>query len=198
MAFSKTPIGFFGPGYALTSSAIVLPTVDAADVSIATVTRTANTLVFAAYHNLKVGDKVSLTTTDTLPAPLAPSTDYFVQAASGPSATPHTITLSATKGGAVIPLTDAGTGTHTAHALAPLQLVTDAEAHATTGDWREIIGGIIEMAYQKQQNTAAADRSSAVIFSKSVRALPSDPSVLITTYGVVIKSQNIPGDVVAE
>jgi len=195
MSFNKAPINFFGPGYALTSSAIVIPTVDAADITIGTFTcdGTTATVTASADHNLKVGDKVSLSTTTTLPAPFT-AADHFV--VSAPTAT--TLTLSLTKGGAAIVSTDTGTGTHTIKALAPLQLVTDAEAHATTGDWREIFIGLLDLAYHKQQNTPTADRSGSVVFSKLVRALPSDPSVLLTTFGVTVKTENLPGAVIPE
>ena len=51
---------------------------------------------------------VRLTTTGTLPAPLATGTTYYVRDKSG-----NTRKLAATSGGAAIDLTDAGTGTHT-------------------------------------------------------------------------------------
>lgn len=66
----------------------------------------------SAGHNLHNGDPLSLSTTDTLPAPLVEGVTYYVL-----SATDDTYQLSATPGGAAIVLTTAGTGTHT-HALA--------------------------------------------------------------------------------
>lgn len=54
------------------------------------------------------GDRVLLTTTDTLPDPLATGTEYYVRDLSG-----STIKLATSAGGTAIDLTDAGTGTHT-------------------------------------------------------------------------------------
>lgn len=67
-----------------------------------------NTLTAGAAHTLAVGDRVRFTTTDTLPAGLALATDYYVIS----SATPA-FTVSAALGGAVVDITDTGTGTHT-------------------------------------------------------------------------------------
>jgi len=57
---------------------------------------------------LNVGDAVTLTTTGTLPNPLATSTTYFVQAR-----TSSTFQLASTLGGSAIVITTTGTGTHT-------------------------------------------------------------------------------------
>lgn len=73
-----------------------------------------------------------LTTTGTLPAPLAVDTDYFIVTINSTS----TIELSATAGGTPIALTDDGAGTHT---IAPLAMWTKpsglmrAEVIATAG-----------------------------------------------------------------
>jgi hypothetical protein len=63
----------------------------------------------------KVDDVVRFTTTGTLPSPLAVSTDYYVVTAlQNVSNNRQQVQISATQGGAVIDLTTAGTGTHTA------------------------------------------------------------------------------------
>lgn len=59
---------------------------------------------------LNVGDAVTLTTTTTLPSPLATATTYFVQAINSGTGV---FQLSATLGGSAIVITGAGTGTHT-------------------------------------------------------------------------------------
>ena len=61
----------------------------------------------AVNHLLKNGDEVLLTTTDTLPAPLALATRFFVV-----EATKHTFKLATIENGDPIDLTDTGTGTH--------------------------------------------------------------------------------------
>jgi hypothetical protein len=77
---------------------------------------------------LSVGDRVRLTTTDTLPAPLAIDTDYYWIAADK---------FSATSGGAAIDLTDAGTGTHTA-----------TRQPDNTNDLDEITGAMFEVSFR--------------------------------------------------
>jgi hypothetical protein len=162
--YNSSPKAFFGPTYSLTGNAVTLPTVDSTDVTVGTFTATGTTAVLtvSAAHNLVVGDKVSLSTTTTLPDPFT-ATDYFV--VSVPSST--TLTLSATRGGTAIVTTDTGTGTHTIKSLGILQEVSDAEAHATTGDWRKIVYGIMEMLYQRWLNTPTADRPAKMNISRS-------------------------------
>lgn len=84
---------------------------DAGDA--AAVTADASTDVLAIkggmWRTLTVGDAVRLSNSGgTLPAPLQPDTDYFVE--STPSAS--SFKLAATSGGAAINITDTGTGTH--------------------------------------------------------------------------------------
>lgn len=164
MPFDDSPQAFFGPGYALASSEVKLPTSDIADITIGTFTcdGTTATITVSTDHNLKVGDKVSLSTTTTLPAPFTAS-DYFV--VSAPTST--TLTLATSRGGTAVVSTDTGTGTHTIKALGTLQELTDTEANASTGDWRKIVYAIMEMLYQKYLNTPSADRPSRVTISRS-------------------------------
>ena len=61
----------------------------------------------ATNHNLTNGAIIRLTTTGTLPSPLAVLTDYYVINVSG-----ATLQLSTTLGGSAITLTTAGTSTH--------------------------------------------------------------------------------------
>jgi hypothetical protein len=63
-------------------------------------------------HGYTGGEKLQFTTTDTLPAGLAVSTDYFVLPA---SVTTNTFKVSATLDGPEVDVTDTGTGTHTMH-----------------------------------------------------------------------------------
>lgn len=64
-------------------------------------------VINATAHGLLAGQIVQFQTTDTLPAPLEPNTDYFVI---NPAA--NTFQVSLTNGGAAINLTNDGTGTH--------------------------------------------------------------------------------------
>ena len=81
---------------------------DPADVNTGTEVITLPATTFPNAQNVRDGTKCQVSTTGTLPSPLAVSTDYWVVGASG-----NTIQLSATKGGAAIDLTTQGTGTHT-------------------------------------------------------------------------------------
>lgn len=63
----------------------------------------------ATAHNLIVGEAITLTTTGTLPAPLATGTTYYVRAVNDA----NNIEIDTDLSGAVIILTDDGTGTHT-------------------------------------------------------------------------------------
>lgn len=84
---------------------------DAIGIKTANFTATAATdLLTSNAHGLKNGDMVVLTTTTTLPAPLATSTVYYVR-----NATTNTFQLASTadKSATVIDITDTGTGTHT-------------------------------------------------------------------------------------
>lgn len=67
-----------------------------------------NNLTVRGWLPLNVGDAVRLSNSGgALPAPLQPLTDYFVQSIVAPGV----YTLAAVAGGAVVPLTDAGSGT---------------------------------------------------------------------------------------
>ena len=67
-------------------------------------------LINKTAHGLVAGDKITLRTTTTIPAGLvALTTVYFVRAA---GLTADAFTVSLTDGGAVVDITDAGTGTH--------------------------------------------------------------------------------------
>jgi len=164
MPYSSAPVSFFGPTYALTSNAVTLPTVDSTDVTVGTftVTGTSAIVTVSTTHNLLVGDKVALSSSTTLPAPFT-ATDYFVVSVP----TPTTLTLSLTNNGNAVVSTNTGTGTHTIKVLGILQEVTNVEAHATTGDWRKITYGIMEMLYQRWLNTDTANRSAQMSISRS-------------------------------
>ncbi len=93
----------------------VLPQIGAVEIvydagDCAALTAAGNVLAIKGglWKTLNIGDAVRLSNSGgALPAPLQPDTDYYAQ--SLPTAT--SLTLAATAGGAVIALTDAGTGT---------------------------------------------------------------------------------------
>ena len=75
-----------------------------------TFTAATTDIITMTAHGYEVGDVLQFSTTDTLPAGLSTSTDYYV--ISVPSA--NTFKVSATQGGTTVDITDTGTGTHTA------------------------------------------------------------------------------------
>jgi hypothetical protein len=194
MAFDPAPKGFFGNGYALSSSEIKLPTSDFADITIGTFTvdGTTSTVTTSVAHNLKVGDKVAISSGTTLPAPFTAADHYVI---SVPLST--TVTLALTRNGTAIVSTDTGTGTHTIKALAPLQEVTDVEGHATTGDYRAVIHGLMELLFNKYNNTPTADRPTGVTVAKSTS--PNVSTGIDTQYyTVTVKTISSGSEVVAE
>lgn len=87
------------------------PDVDADSITPATGTFTADAgtnVITSAGHGLSNNDGVILTTTATLPDPLALKTSYYVR-----DATTNDFKLAATRGGTEIDILDVGTGTHT-------------------------------------------------------------------------------------
>ena len=70
---------------------------------------TTTELVFGSAKAFPLWSEIRLTTTGTLPAPLATGTTYYV----AEQANNNYICISATRGGAKINMTDAGAGTHT-------------------------------------------------------------------------------------
>jgi hypothetical protein len=180
MAFDSAPQAFFGKGYSLASSEIKLKTTSATS---GTTTGTTfqgeaddDVLTFAAAHYLHVGDRVRVTQGTTLPTGLSAATDYFVKTV--PSAT--TITLSATRGGAVVNLTTDGTADNTCQVMGPLDQVTDTEANASTGDSRKVVFGLLEALFQAYTNTPVADRPAKLSITRSGQV--QDDSTIIYTY----------------
>lgn len=74
----------------------------------ATFTAAVTDIITSVAHGLKDGDTMELTTTGTLPAGLSITTPYFVR-----DKTTDTFKLSLDPFGAVVDITDTGTGTHT-------------------------------------------------------------------------------------
>lgn len=97
-----------------------------------------NVITTSTTHGLNIGDRVRVTTTAAdLPAGMAIDTDYFVITVPSPT----TITVSATSGGAVLDITDAGTGTHTIQNFGNLNafLFEDRAIHVTV---RQLVDNI--------------------------------------------------------
>lgn len=162
----NTPGEFFGPGYSLSSNEVRLKT--ATDTTGSTVGTTiscavADTILFAASHGLKVGDKIKVTQVTTLPTGLSNGATYYVKTV--PTAT--TITVATTRNGNTVAITPGGTADNTVQALGPLDEVTDTEANASTGDARKVIYGMMEAIYQKWLGIPTADRPANMTIAMS-------------------------------
>ena len=89
------------------SGTIVLDADTAVTVGAFTV-NTGTDVVTLTAHGLQDGDRVRVSTSNTLPSPLVADTDYYIR-----DKTTDTFKLAATAGGSAIDITTAGTGTHT-------------------------------------------------------------------------------------
>jgi uncharacterized phiE125 gp8 family phage protein len=109
-----TPVfGKIWPANTLPQIGAVTVTFDCGEAARLTVDAAADTIYVPGWKTLSVGDTVRLSRRDrsgvgdsSMPAPLAESTDYYVQAV--PAA--NTYKLAATSGGAALDLTSAGAG----------------------------------------------------------------------------------------
>lgn len=116
----------------------------------------ATDIVNATAHGLSNGDALTLTTSDTLPDPLAVDTVYYVV-----SKTTDTFKLSATSGGAAIDITDTGTGLHKFHKPTATVTVREQGASAvlfakafTAADLADI-GGALRGIFEGEQSAPA-------------------------------------------
>jgi hypothetical protein len=117
----------------------------------ATFTVNASTdVVTSNAHGLVDGMIIQVSSTTTLPDPLAADTDYYII-----SATTNTFKVSTTRGGSAVDLTDTGTGTHSwvpHYAVTSFQFdenygevnMTDT---GTTGSGEEFAGGRYEASF---------------------------------------------------
>jgi len=166
--FNPAPSSFFGAAYSLAASVVGLVTATKSTGITVGTTFTGfagvDTLATATPHGLLVGDRIRVYAgTGLLPTGLVEDTDYWVR--SVPLV--DTLTLSATKGGAVLDITDDGGTDHLIKSMGTLDELTDAEANATTGDWRKVLFAIMEMIYSKWSGLATADRPSKVVVTRS-------------------------------
>jgi hypothetical protein len=189
MAYSKSPLAFFGKSYSLASNAISLQTSTATGTTTPTSgtisCATADTLLFSSAHGLIVGDRVRFSlagTSPVLPTGIAVNTDYYVKTV--PTTT--TVTISATRGGGTLAITAGGTTANTCQVMGLLDEVTDTEATATTaGDWRKVVFGIMEMLYWRYTSLAVEDRSSRLTVTRN-SAIDDTTGVITRTYTTTI------------
>lgn len=121
----------------------------------------------AADHMLAQDQQVMLTTTNTLPAPLATDTVYYVE---GPDSDAGTFQLAATQGGAAINITTTGTGVHTVQAIgADRILVADPGYGGNPRTITAALGGVAlptcdSTSYTGGASVSAFVPSTSVIF----------------------------------
>lgn len=164
--YNPKPQAFFGPGYSVASSEIRLKTADASPVTTGgtfTADSENNRITTATAHNVKVNDVVKFNPVGTLPEPLIDDVDYFVNTVISDTE----FTVSATKLGETINLSTNGSGANTVGSLSSLSEVTDVEADPDTGDWRKVLFGIVEMAFQQNNNTPSTARSTRLDIRRS-------------------------------
>lgn len=198
MAFNSAPSSFFGAAYALASNAISLKTAtDTSGVTVGTTfvgAASTDLITTATAHGLLVGDRVRCVAgTGALPTGISAATDYWVR--SVPTST--TLTLSATRGGALLDITVDGGTAHLLKSMGPLDEVTDTEANASTGDWRKVLFGIMEMIYYKWTGTATADRPGKVVVTRSA-TVNNTTNEITRSYTVRITLSPTAVDVAAE
>ncbi len=122
-----------------------------------TVDAATNVITISADHGLGVGNIVQFTTSGTLPAGLTLATDYYVLTV--PSTA--TLTVSATRGGAVVDISGTGSGTHTAHLGQRYYLLEfNLSGNALTERLEDLID---DLAVAIPQTSTAANNIAAVI-----------------------------------
>ena len=165
MAYTKSPLAFFGKTYSITSNALALQTATHAGTTTGgNITCVIANQITCVAHGLIVGDRVRFTQGTTLPTGLAAATDYYVKTVESADIS----TLSATRGGATLAITVSGTGANTCQVMGPLDEVTSTEATASVaGDWRKMVFGIMEMLYWRYTSLATADRPSRLSITRN-------------------------------
>lgn len=142
----------------------------------------------ATAHGLSDGDQVHVSSTTTLPDPLAADTDYFVI-----SATTNTFQLATTSGGSAIDLTDAGTGTHTVtqnpddtNDTASVEAMLGfAWRESNTDGWRKPLNYVTATVYHDEVNAGESGFTDAVATAPDARYTLSTTDATFTEIAAV-------------
>jgi hypothetical protein len=209
MAFSPSPLSFFRSGYELLDGPdrIALNIVQDAPVGggvygvpvdgalLGFSTTLGTDIVHVATgattpSKIKVNDRVYVTTAQ---GGLVVATAYWVVYSSFLGTTlGHDLKLSATRGGAPVTMT-ATTSANTSNPLmllGPFNEITTTMANSTTGDWRQVVAGIMEGLYQKWANLETTNRPTKLSISKS-SGVAGASSVITYTVRVTLLSQGV-------
>lgn len=200
MAFSKLPRSFFGVDFAVSAGNLIFGNFSKSAGTTAatfTATPTANVITTLASHFLKPGDAIKFSGTALVGITMG--TVYFVKTATEVTAGAGftRLTVAATATGAEIAV-GAPTGTITITALGLLYDVTDTEAEpVTTGDWRRIISGFMEMLNRRWTGIPLADRPAKLTISRSSGVDPVTLEIVLT-YTVRVVNAPAPLEVADE
>lgn len=200
MAFSKIPRSFFGVDFAVSAGNLIFGNFSkSTGTSAATFTATpaANVITTLAVHYLKPGDAIQFSGTALVGVTIG--TIYFVKTISEVTAGAGftRLTVAATANGAELTL-GAPTGTIGITARGLLYDVTDTEAEpATTGDWRRIVSGFMEMLNRRWNGIPLTDRPAKLTISRTSGV---DPTTLemVLTYTVRVVNAPAPLEVADE
>lgn len=194
MAFNKLPVTFFGSDFALASSGITFGTATKTTGTTAatfTAAPAANVITTVAAHNLKPGDAIRFTGSAVGGITLTSQT-YYVRTIADTAGVYNKFTIAATLNGAEVALSAGGAGTTTVAVLGLLNDIVDSEAApATTGDWRRIVAGMLEMFYRKWLGTPAADRPAKLTINRA-SLIDSVTGEVIHTYTVRVVNAPAP------
>lgn len=200
MPFNKLPLSFFGADFSVASSGITLGTASKTSGTTAatfTAAPVANEITTVAAHNLKPGDAIRFTGAAVGGITLT-STTYYVKTIGDTAGVYNKLTISNSLNGAVVALSGGGGGTTTIAVLGLLNDVVDSEAApATTGDWRRVVAGIMEMFYRKWVGTPAADRPAKLTINRTP-VVDTTTGEIVVTYTVRVVNAPAPLEVADE
>lgn len=210
MAFNASPTSFFRSGYELLNGPdrIALNivqddpagggaygvAVDGATLGFSTTASTGIVHVAtgsAIPSKIKVNDRVYAVTAQ---GGLVANTAYWVVYSLFLGTTlGHDLKISPTRGGPPITpaLTNSGaSASNPLLLLGPLNEVNAGMANAASGDWRQVVAGIMEGLYQKWSDLETTDRPTKISISKS-SGVAGASSVLTYTVRVTLLSQGV-------
>jgi hypothetical protein len=137
---------------------------------------------------LKVNDRVYVTYSQ---GGLAAATTYWVVYSSFLGTTlGHDLKLSLKRGGLPVTLNSVSVAGQALRLVGPLNELSGAAAHPTTGDWRKIIAGTMDGMYQKWSNLEEADRPRRLSMTRA-NGVTGNFSSLTYTVKLTLAAQGV-------
>lgn len=137
---------------------------------------------------LKVNDRVYVTNTQ---GGLAAATTYWVVYSSFLGTTlGHDLKLSLKRGGLPVTLNSVSVAGQALRLVGPLNDLSGAAAHPTTGDWRKVIAGTMDGMYQKWSNLEEADRPKRLSMTRT-NGVTGNFSSLTYTVKLTLAAQGV-------